>query len=384
MKRDLALVALALFIWGIGEGLFFYLQPVYLKELGAGPLLIGTILGGYGVAMAVAHIPAGYLADRFGRRPLMWASWLLGVIAVWIMALAPGLPVFVIGLLAYGLTLFVLTPMNSYITAARGSWTVGRALTLVSAAFNLGMVFGSLLSGWTAEQFGLRSIFAAAGCIFIVSTVLILQIRPQPVEHGESGERRLSFLRNPHHLTYLGVVFLAALATYLAMPLSQNFLVYERGLTYGTIGILTALTGLGVVTLNFFLGSLDARLGFLLAQAATGGFALLMWQGGALPWYFLAYFLMGGYKTARSLMTAQTRALVSARSMGLAYGVTETTGALATILAPVLAGALYTREPALVYAAAVVLILASLLVSARFAPRPALTPVPEPAAPPAD
>ena len=384
MKRDLILIALALFIWGAGEGLFYYLQPVYLEALGASPLLIGAILGGYGAAMTIAHIPAGYIADRFGRRPLMWASWLLGVLAAVMMAVAPGLPAFVAGLLIYGLTMFVLTPMNSYITAARGRWSVGRALTLVSAMFNLGMVIGSLFSGWTAERFGMPSIFAAAAGLFSVSTVLIFFIRPQPVEAAVVGTRRLDFIRSPRHQRYLGVVFLAAFSAYLALPLSQNFLAIERGLTLGTVGALTALTGVGVAALNFLLGFLDARWGFLLAQAAVGGFALIMWQGAALPWYALAYFLMGGYKTARSLMTAHTRELVSAHSMGLAYGVTETTGALATIAAPVLAGALYARTPVWVYPVAFALILVSMIVSARFFTRPALTPALESHTPPAD
>jgi hypothetical protein len=35
MKRDLILVAIAMFAWGLGEGMFLYFQPLYLEELGA-------------------------------------------------------------------------------------------------------------------------------------------------------------------------------------------------------------------------------------------------------------------------------------------------------------------------------------------------------------
>jgi hypothetical protein len=45
MKRDLILVAIAMFAWGLGEGMFLYFQPLYLEELGANPIMIGTILG---------------------------------------------------------------------------------------------------------------------------------------------------------------------------------------------------------------------------------------------------------------------------------------------------------------------------------------------------
>ena len=92
MKRDLLLIAVAMFAWGLGEGLFIYFQPLYLQELGANPIMIGTILGGFGLAMTVSHIPAGYLADRIGRKPLMVAAFITGSVATWTMALANGLP----------------------------------------------------------------------------------------------------------------------------------------------------------------------------------------------------------------------------------------------------------------------------------------------------
>lgn len=377
MKRDLGLVALSLFIWGIGEGMFFYFQPLYLQEFGADPLEIGGILGGYGIAMAAAHIPAGYLADRLGRRIMMWIPWFMGVLATLIMALAGSLPVFVTGLLLYGLTYFVLVPMNSYVTAARGSWSVGRAITLVSAAFNLGMVFGPLLGGYIGEFFGLRSIFRVSAGIFVLSTLVILLIRSQPVEKPAPQEKSFDFLRSRPYLVYLAAVFLAVFATYLPQPLSQNFLSNQRGLSLSQIGLLTSVTGLGVAVLSFRLGALEARKGFLLAQAAVGFFALLMWQGSQFYQFAIAYFLMGGYKTTRSLAAAQTRDLVFSSRMGLAYGVTETFGSVATILAPLLAGYLYSRQPVWMYAASVFLIGISILASRAAAPKTAPAPVVE-------
>jgi len=75
MIRDLILVSLSLMIWGIGEGMFLFFQPLYLQQLGADPILIGTIIGMVGIAMTISHLPAGYLADRIGRRPLILAAW---------------------------------------------------------------------------------------------------------------------------------------------------------------------------------------------------------------------------------------------------------------------------------------------------------------------
>ena len=119
MNCNLLFIALALFTWGFGEGLFYNFQPIYLKSLGSNEQQIGLILGAFGVAMAVTHIPAGRLADKFGRRPLILSAWLMGLISTIAMASARTLPLFVMGMLAYGLTAFVASPLSSYVTAAR-------------------------------------------------------------------------------------------------------------------------------------------------------------------------------------------------------------------------------------------------------------------------
>ena len=76
MSIDLVLLFISLFTWGIGEGLFFFFQPIYLGQLGANTMTIATVFSGFGLAMMLAHIPAGYLADRIGRKPLLIASWM--------------------------------------------------------------------------------------------------------------------------------------------------------------------------------------------------------------------------------------------------------------------------------------------------------------------
>jgi MFS family permease len=369
MSRDLILVAASLFTWGIGEGMFLFFQPINLQRMGADPLLIGAILGGYGAAMACAHIPAGYLSDRIGRRPMLCLAWFSGLLATTIMAAANSLPVFIIGMLVYGLTAFVISPLNSYVTAARGRWSVGRALMLSSAAFNLGMVIGPLLGGVVGERYGLRAVFTGAAGIFVVATIIILFIRPQPLDAHSPLARRFDFVFSQRYLVYLGVIFLVAFTTYLPQPLAQNFLLNERGLSLATIGGLASFTGLGVASLNLVLGLLDTRLGFLIAQAAVGLFAVLLWKGTGLPWYALGYFMLGGYKTTRSLAAAQTRSLVQAASMGLAYGVTETVSSVAIMLAPILAGFLYTRNPEWVFTLSAGLCVLSIATSAWLSPR---------------
>jgi MFS family permease len=159
MSVSFILLCISLFTWGVGEGMFFVFQPIYLAQLGANTMTIASVFSAFGAAMMLAHIPAGYLADRLGRRPLLIAAWSSGLIATWVMAFARTLPVFIVGMLLYGLTAFVSSPLNSYVTAEKGKLTPARAMTLASAAFNLGAVIGPLTGGWIGDLIGLRTVY---------------------------------------------------------------------------------------------------------------------------------------------------------------------------------------------------------------------------------
>ena len=224
MNRNLLFVALALFTWGFGEGLFFNFQPIYLKSLGSNEQQIGLILGAFGVAMAVTHIPAGRLADKFGRRPLMLSAWLMGLISTIVMASARTLPLFVAGMLAYGLTAFVASPLSSYVTAARGKWSVGTALSLTTATFSMGMVLGPVTGGWIGDHYGMRMSYWVSAVVFFISCLLLVFIQSQPIDHHDHESPPPSLFANRRLIGFFGVMAFAVFAMYLAQPLTPNFI----------------------------------------------------------------------------------------------------------------------------------------------------------------
>ena len=360
MKRDFILVIISLITWGIGEGAFMYFQPLYLEELGASPIVIGSILGGMGLVMTVVHIPAGYLADRIGRRQLMWAAWGTGIITTGLMALSQTLALFTVGLITYALTMFVIAPLNSYATAARHKLTVEQALTTTTAGFYLGGIAGPLIGGLLANRFGLRSIYFFAFFVFILSTLIILFISPQPREKDRSNTAG-DLLKNRVFIRYLPYVFFAYLALFLPQPLAPNYLQNQLGISLQTIGFLGAVTNFGNVLISLAFGQLPVKAGLILGQVFVGIFAALVWRFSRLPILFAGYFLLGGFRATRSLLIAQVEKMVRPANLGLAYGILETATGSAMVAAPPLAGALYSARPDSIFSVSLLLIILILL-----------------------
>jgi MFS family permease len=155
---------------------------------------------------------------------------------------------------------------------------------------------------------------------------------------------------------------------YLPQPLTPRFLQNERGLSLESIGLLGSIGNLGNSVLALVLGQFAARTGFLLAQASVAVFSVLLWNGTGLAWYAFGFFILGGYRSARSLIFAEVRPLIHSAQMGLAYGVAETFNSMAIMLAPLLAGVLYTQEPGRVYWVSAGLIAVMVIVTGIFSP----------------
>ena len=355
MSRDLLLVSFSLMIWGMGEGMFFIFQPIYLQQFGADPRMIGGILGALGLAMAAAQAPAGYLADRIGSRGLMWGAWITGIVAAGLMALGQSLWVFVAGLLLYGITAYVSTPMNSYVADMRGSWGLGKAFALTQALYSLGAVGGPALGGWIGEQFGLRSVYLGAFVVFIFSFSVIVFIRPQPVQKPTHTGPILKLHRNSRFMFLLPFFFLTILGAYLPQTLTPNYLQNQQGLSLSQIGQLGSIGSLGVVAIMLALGGLSPIVGLLSGLVAIGLYALILWQGTSFTWFAVAYFFIGGYRLARSMILAYVRPVIPQNQTGAAFGLVELVNGIALFLAPVIGGWLYAFRPDSLYITSLIL-----------------------------
>lgn len=295
--------------------------------------------------LTISQIPSGYLSDRFGTRPIMWASWIWGSLAALAMALANSLELFIIALLLYGLTGSVLAPMNAYITAVRGDWSAERALTFTSAAFHLGAVLGPTIGGFLGQKYDFKVIYFIATIFFIISTLLVLFIKKPSIEVHHDPGRKTTIFRNLPFLKIVGLGSITLFFMVFVQSFTPVFLEDVRSINLLQIGYLGTLGSLGNVILALTLGHLRARIGYLVSIPFVFLFPLLIWKSTGFWGYGLSYFTFGGYRLARSMLLALSRNFIHSRETGLAYGMIETANGVATILAPPICGIIYNQNP---------------------------------------
>lgn len=370
MNRNLPIVAIALSLWGFGEGMFFNFVPIYLdKQFQLSESQIGIVLGVFGFAMAITHIPAGRLSDKIGRRPLLIGAWILGLVSTIVMGMTQWLPVFLTGLFGYGLTAFVSSPLSSYVTAARGKWEISTVLSLTTATFGLGMALGPVTGGWIGDHYGMRMSFLVAAVVFTASNIFMFFIEAQPLDHHDPEAPPPDLGRNRPFVILMGVLAFAIFAMYLAQPMTPNFLNGIRGLSLSDTGKIFTAGALGNSLMAMLFSRVPPRRGFLLAQFLVILAAVSIWKGTALPIFMLGYFLLGGFRAGRPMLMAQARELVHDSQMGMMYGVMETISAVIFILTPPLAGVIYERDPMILYPIGIALIAMSIVISYFFSPR---------------
>lgn len=372
MNRDTGLVALALLLWGFGEGLFLHIQPLYIEALGADPVQIGGLLSVAAIVTAATLLPAGILADRMPRKRVMVGGWITGLLGVLLVGTARSWQGLLPGLLLYAFSAYCMPVINAYLAQAVAGHHVARTFTTVYAGYAAGSVISPAAGGWLAEAASMRMVYFASALLFALSMVTIVQVSPQPVPRRPPHRRRWRPLLNWRFFHFAASMCLTFVAMYVSFPLASNFLKDAGGWRTARIGVLGSFQAMGAALLNPLLGCLGDRTkrkttsdtdeepqtqrkarwfpvaearGLVVGQALVWGSALILLVAGTFPLLALAYVLRGAYQSCRSLTQAQAVTLASEADRGLLLGATETMIVTAQIIAPYAAGCLYASNP---------------------------------------
>lgn len=369
MNRDLRILSLALLTWALGEGLFIYLIPLHMEELGASPIQIGGLMAVASLTQAAIMLPAGVAADRLGARNVILAGWILGLVTCAIMAATTQLWVFTLGWAGYGFSAWVVPPITSYIARGRGSLKPERALTLVFAAFSAGMIISPTLGGLIADRFGLRATFWPALVIMTISNAVIFLLPPQARQAKVDRQGQLALVRDRRFTGLMALLFTIIFALYLGVPLAPNYLQSHWGIEVSKIGLFGSIASLGEVILVLYLGKLSPRKSILILQATGMLYLFILLSSGLTGWLALAFFMRAGVTSTRQFIDALATRTIAPEAYGLGFAISTTTHRVANVAAAAAAGWMYNLSPAVPFQVGLLLLPITMVLTLFLTPR---------------
>jgi MFS family permease len=330
-------------------GLFLLLPVLALHARDfpdATPTLAGLALGVYGATQAVLQLPAGWLSDRWGRRPVILVGLLIFAAGSLVAAEAASIWTVVAGraLQGAGAISAAATALAADLTEpghrTRAMAVIGMT---IGFAFAASLVLGPLFSGW----FGVPGLFQLTAGLAILGAVLVVAVIPGGVRSTTPGLEPLAEARREGLIpVYAGVFLIHALLTaqFVAVPaalsdlgglaLAAHWRVYLPAL--GASLLLTAFLVAWEERRTASPGPLRmafAALGLGLAGAALAGGSPLG-IGMALAAFF------GGFNYLEASFPAAVAAHAGPATRGRAMGTYATLQFLGAFVGGVLGGAL--------------------------------------------
>ncbi len=280
-------------------------------------------------------------------------GWYLGLAGVLMMALAPDWRWAAPAFFVYGISAIAIPVTNLYITHAidhdptrRPDLPIQTSLTLMWAAYSLGLVITPAIGGWIGDHVGLRTVFLLSALWFVLSTFAISRTHMYPTpKRPKHGYNYRGLLTQRRVMAALGVLMIGFAAVLTGQTLSSQFLEEVRHFSPTTIGVFGSVSALGTAVSSILLGRLTAWRGFFcgLAMVMTA-FGLLLLSG-APGVVVIGMFLLGAHYTTRPLANSVISAYVSEHQRGMAYGLVDTLAGLATVIGTNAAGSLYDYNP---------------------------------------
>jgi MFS family permease len=332
-------------------GLIF--TPIYLGTLGAGPALVGLVIGATTFANPLIILSAGSLIERVPPRRLIVATrimvaaaLLLAVVAQTWWQLAPALALIAAGSLAYP----AVSRAIAETTPAAGR---AQAFFLVyGVGSNLALILAPAMGGFVAEGLGLRWVYLVALVLELLSIACFMGIEDSPVRHAQRVRQTYRDVIQCRPVVAIsGLLFAAMLILSAGLALLPTYFYDYRGLSVGTIGRLGSLSGIGGLVLALAFARTRRRVSvaspLIITLAIIPLAFLLLALSPHLGIIAIAVFISGAYLMVWPLVDAAVGNLSPERLRGRAFAFSEVFGGSGVALGPVLAGVLYASGPRL-------------------------------------
>jgi MFS family permease len=356
--RDIWLICLSCIIGAFGEGLYFWVFPLYIQSLNADYVQLGTVYSVlFGVSALLALI-GGFLTDRFDRKKLLLAAWGVWIFTPLIYSFAQDWTQLIPGAVLWGFSNVAAPVISVYIiTAVLDRKRVTYVLSFVFATFSLSYIFAPAVGGYLGTVIGTRSVLQVASVLILASTIVLFFIRSQhppkkPTNDNPATPPPNLSKSNPVWHTLLTWTIFFGLASFfmtLARTLIPTFLSNETRLTYFQVQIFGSFTFAGVTFIGIGLGLLGDRW----RKSGALSISLLLFIVSLIPVLIIrdrsllmvVAIFYGGAGVTMTLVSSAIGTIAPEARRGLWVSIPQSLSLLASFIAPYLAGFLYTISP---------------------------------------
>ncbi len=349
LDRNLKLILVSNFVGAFGDGLFFYILPLYIRSLEGGPVEVGVFFSLLCLSAAVTLIPGGFLADRYDRKKVMILGWLIWLPVPLIFSLAEHWSQMLPAAFLYGC--WIGQPASSaYVATSADRSRMTLTFTLVSAAWWSGYVFSPALGGYLSEHvIGMRRVFHLSFILYALCITTLLFISSQHVGRQRSPSSPSTSLRRKKMILWALFFAIIMFVQVMVRPSVPQFLNDVYNLDEFHIGILASFTFFGSALLTVGLG----RFGDQWSRTGALSIAMLFFCASIVIFVsckdfltlVLASFLMGSSYSAWSVVGALFGSVAPEASRGRWMSLQQTAGMLAAFFAPYLGGRIYKVWP---------------------------------------
>lgn len=172
--RTLLVISLVVAVSYTGIGMVVPVRILYAQSRGASLAVIGAMASAFLLANFLFQYPTGWLADRWGRKPVMLWGLAAQVVLTFIYLVVTDPLAFVVLRFIEGVVAAsVLPSARAIIADTVAPEQRGRAYGIFGAFLNAGFLLGPALGGVMASL-GYASAFAGSGLLRLVALVLVL------------------------------------------------------------------------------------------------------------------------------------------------------------------------------------------------------------------
>jgi multidrug resistance protein len=336
----------------MGTGIVAPILSLYAQTLGVSSTLVGTLVTIFGVGRLVANMPAGYLSQRIGRKPLLAAGPLLVAVSAAGAALTSDFATLLVWrfLQGVGSGVYVTTSMAALADISPPASRAGN-LALYQAALQLGATMGPAFGGYLANLFGYTAPFWAYMVVGLTAATLAIVAFKDTLNKADarkplpSAVSRRGMMTAPFTSVCIlaGVVFFTRAATlFQLIPLlgSESF-----GLSVAQVGLaLTVNAMMNFVALPFaapLTDRLGARGVVFWSTLGSAAALALIYAAPSVTWFWAAVVLLGfASGVSYPATSAFTISCLPRERYGPGMGVQRTFGDVGFVIGPVAIGAM--------------------------------------------